>query len=192
MDRSRTSREQKPALISNELTHTIVHKFRTQVQGILVGTNTALLDDPRLTARNWFGEHPTRVVIDRENKIPRDSAIFDGSVPTIVFTGSISQERLDYNKVKQIEIDFSKDVNRQIIDHLYRENICSLLVEGGKQLLTSFIEKGMWDEAYVETSAKTLFAGVRAPEINGRVVAAWNYLSSTQLHLKNKTTRNFL
>lgn len=192
MDRHRTSRDEPPALISNTLTHSIVHKFRTRVQGILVGTNTAVLDNPRLTARNWYGDHPTRVVIDRENKIPADSAIFDGTVATIVFTQSIASERRQYKGVKQIEIDFTKDVNLQILKHLYEENIYSLLVEGGSYLLTSFIEKDLWDEAYVESSHKTLTTGVTAPGIKGRVVAARNYMDSTQLHLKNKTTRNFL
>lgn len=192
MDRHRTTREEKPALISNELTHTIVHKFRTQVQGILVGTNTAILDNPRLTARNWYGDDPTRVVIDRENKIPSDSALLDGTVPTLVFTALIDPARQGFAHVKQIEIDFSEDVNQQILSHLKNEGIHSLLVEGGRKLLTSFIEKDLWDEAYVESSSKILSSGVSAPEIKGRVIAARNYLDSTQLHLKNKTTRNFL
>lgn len=192
MDRHRTSREERPAQISNKLTHSIVHKFRTQVQGILVGTHTALLDNPRLTTRNWFGEHPIRIVIDRENKIPADSAIFDGSAPTIVFTGIVSPKRQDIAQLKQIEIDFTKDTNQQIINCLYREKIHSLLIEGGRQLLSSFIEKKMWDEAYVESSSKMLLNGIKAPDIHGYIEGTKNYLDSVQLHLKNKTTRNFL
>ncbi|NLJ00368.1 MAG: bifunctional diaminohydroxyphosphoribosylaminopyrimidine deaminase/5-amino-6-(5-phosphoribosylamino)uracil reductase RibD [Bacteroidales bacterium] len=192
MDRLRSSRAEKPAKISNELTHAIVHKFRTRVEGILVGTNTALLDNPRLTARNWFGDHPTRVVIDRENKIPMNSAIFDESVPTILFTRAVSPTRESIKNLKQIEIDFSGNTNLQILNHLYQQKIYSLLVEGGKQLLSSFIEKELWDEAYVEFSSKMLLSGIKAPTIHGCVQGARNYLDSTQLHLKNKITRNFL
>lgn len=192
MDRHRASREEKPTQISNSLTHSIVHKFRTQVQGILVGTNTALMDNPRLTSRNWFGDHPTRIVIDRTNKIPENSALFDGSVPTIVFTGTASQNRQGIEQLKQIEIDFERDTNQQILSSLYKENIYSLLVEGGRQLLSSFIEKEMWDEAYVESSSKTLSSGMKSPDIHGYVIDTKRYLNSVQLHLKNKITRKFL
>lgn len=192
MDRLRTSREEKAEQISNPLTSSIVHMFRTRVQGIMVGTNTAMLDNPRLTVRNWHGEHPTRIAIDRTNKIPLDSALFDGTAPTIIFTESISPEREGLQGVKQIVIDFTKDTNQQILNSLFKEKVYTLLVEGGKQLLSSFIDKQMWDEAYVETSGKMLFSGIEAPSIHGHVLGSRNLLGSTQLHLKNRITRNFL
>ncbi len=185
MDRFRISRKEKPERISNDLTHSVVHMFRTKVQGILVGTNTALLDNPRLTARNWFGDHPTRIVIDRENKIPYDSHLFDASAPTIVFTQVALPDR-NNGWVKQIEIDFTKDTNQQILNCLYKEKINSLLVEGGRKLLTSFIDQQMWDEAYVEFSEKALHSGIKAPIISGDIVASRNFFGSTQLHLRNK------
>lgn len=180
-----------PVIISNTMTHTIVHKFRTQVQGIMVGTNTALLDNPQLTARKWFGEDPTRVVIDRQNKIPADASLFDGTVPTIVFTTSAPPHTAKNNYIKYIEIDFSGDICKQISDRLYEEKIYSLLIEGGAQLLASFIEKNMWDEAYVEIAEKALHSGVKAPIIQGDVAAFRNYPGSVQFHLKSKITRNF-
>lgn len=180
-----------PVIISNTLTHTIVHKFRTQVQGIMVGTHTALLDNPQLTTRKWFGHHPTRIVIDRENKIPSDTFLFDGSAPTIVFTASAPPNAAKKEHVKYIEIDFSGDTNKQISDRLYDEKIYSLLIEGGAQLLASFIEKEMWDEAYVEIAEKELHSGVKAPIIQGDVAASRKYPGSVQFHLKSKITRNF-
>lgn len=193
IDHTRTSlKEREPALISNRLTHSIVHKLRTQVQGILVGTQTALMDNPQLTARKWYGNHPIRVVIDRENKIPLTSALFDGKAPTIVFT---SAERSDgpLNKsVKQIVIIFNNETNQQILKHLYHEGVNALLVEGGAFLLSTFIEKNLWDEAFVETSPKMLYAGVKAPDIQGKEVSTKNYLDATQFHLKSQITRNFL
>ncbi|MDD3910508.1 MAG: bifunctional diaminohydroxyphosphoribosylaminopyrimidine deaminase/5-amino-6-(5-phosphoribosylamino)uracil reductase RibD [Proteiniphilum sp.] len=181
-----------PAKISNSFTNTVVHKFRTHAQGIIVGTKTALLDNPQLTARKWFGPHPTRIVIDRENKIPANSALFDGSSPAIVFTASAPAIDKDNKQVKYIEIDFTKDTNRQILSSLYNEKIYSLLVEGGTSLLNSFIEKNLWDEAYVEISDKKLFSGVKAPEIKGKTISVEKYLNSLQFHLKSEITRNFL
>ncbi len=180
-----------PVIISNRMTHSIVHKFRTQVQGIMVGTNTALLDNPRLTARKWFGDDPMRVVIDRENKIPADLFLFDGTVPTIVFTASTPFHAIRQKHVKYIPIDFSGDTNRQILSRLYDEKIYSLLIEGGARLLASFIEKEMWDEAYVEIAEKSLQSGVKAPVVQGDTVTVRNYPGSVQFHLKSKITRNF-
>jgi len=192
IDHARTSlQEKRPAVISNRLTHTLVHKIRTQVQGILVGTRTALLDNPQLTARKWCGPHPVRIVIDRENRIPSSFALFDGTTPTIVFTTAVRRD-LPNEEVKQILIDFHGDTNRQILQCLYREGIYSLLVEGGASLLSSFIRKNMWDEAYVETSKKMLYNGTKAPEIEGEEINTKIYSGSIQFHLKCQITRNFL
>ncbi|WP_414703184.1 bifunctional diaminohydroxyphosphoribosylaminopyrimidine deaminase/5-amino-6-(5-phosphoribosylamino)uracil reductase RibD [Proteiniphilum sp. UBA5384] len=192
MDHFRTPGDGKtPVIISSSLTHTIVHKMRTQVQGIMVGTNTALLDNPQLTARKWFGQHPARVVIDKENKIPANAFLFDGSVPTIVFTASPPHDAIKKTQLKYIDIDFSGDTNQQILDRLYKEKILSLLVEGGAQLLDSFIEKGMWDEAYIEIAEKPLHTGTKAPNIEGNVITSVKYPGSVQFHLKSKITRNF-
>ncbi len=181
----------RPVTISNELTHTIVHKFRTEVQGIMVGTNTARLDNPQLTARKWFGNDPTRIVIDKDHTIPADAPLFDGTVPTIVFTASVPPCTFADNNVKYCEIDFSGDTNQQIIDRLYDEKIYSLLIEGGAQLLSSFIDKQMWDEAYVEVAEKKLYSGVQAPPIKGDILGTRNFPGSIQFHLKSKITRNF-
>lgn len=181
----------RPVIISNAVTHSIVHKFRTEVQGIMVGTNTALLDNPQLTARKWYGEDPIRVVIDRENKIPADQFLFDGMVNTIVFTASTPFHTIKQKHVKYIPIDFSGDTNRQILTRLYDEKVYSLLIEGGARLLTSFIEKEMWDEAYVEIAEKKLHSGVEAPAVQGKIEILRNYPGSVQFHLKSKITRNF-
>lgn len=184
--------DKPPTIISNKLTNSMVHKFRTQVQSILVGTNTAILDNPKLTARKWYGDDPTRIVIDKDNKIPLNNSLFDRSVPTIVFTASIPGNKENYDNLKFIEIDFSKDTNKLILDHLYNENIYSLLVEGGSNLLASFIGKNLWDEAYIEVSEKKIYEGVVSPEIKGCVINTKSYLNSTQYHLKSKISRNFL
>ena len=186
----RSTTKKAPAQISNDLTHSIVHRFRTHVQGIMVGTDTALLDNPKLTARKWFGNNPTRIVIDREAKIPSNAAIFSEDSAVIVFTQSGYPVRK--RNIKPIIIDFNRDTNRQILKHLYAEKIYSVLVEGGTRLLSTFIDKNLWDEAYIEIAATKLISGVKAPEISMDNAITKKYLDSTQHHLKNKITQNFL
>ena len=191
IDHNRSSAEEKaPALISNELTHSIVHKFRTQVQGIMVGTNTALLDNPKLTARKWFGNNPVRIMIDRDAKISPEAAIFNDDTKVIFFTQS--DYPIKKNNIKSIVINFNEDTNIQILKHLYAERIFSVIVEGGARLLSTFIEKNIWDEAYVEISEKKLISGVEAPKISMDNAIIKKYLDSAQHHLKNKITQNFL
>jgi diaminohydroxyphosphoribosylaminopyrimidine deaminase/5-amino-6-(5-phosphoribosylamino)uracil reductase len=192
IDRIRSSRDERPARLSNDLTSCLAHLLRTRVQGVIVGTRTALLDDPRLTVRHWYGHQPTRVVIDRMNRIPNESALFDGSAPTIVFTESVSPARSEKPGVKQIKTDFSKEAIQRLLQQLYDEEILTLLVEGGSRLLTSFIEQQLWDEAYVETSGKVLHSGIKAPCIEGFTVSNERFLHASRLHLKNQITRNFL
>ncbi|MDI9604437.1 MAG: bifunctional diaminohydroxyphosphoribosylaminopyrimidine deaminase/5-amino-6-(5-phosphoribosylamino)uracil reductase RibD [Bacteroidota bacterium] len=192
IDRIRTSREERPSKLSNELTNCLAHRLRTRVQGVMVGTRTALLDDPKLTVRHWYGHQPTRVVIDRTNLVPNDSALFNGSAPTIIFTESVTPERSKMPGVKQIKIGFSNETIQQVLRQLYDENIRTLLVEGGSQLLSSFIEQQLWDEAFVETSCKILHSGIKAPSIDGDTVSNERFLHATRLHLKNQITRNFL
>jgi len=160
------------------------------VQGIMVGTNTALLDNPKLNARKWFGNNPTRIVIDKDAKIPSNAEIFNDDANVIVFTQS--DYPIKKNNIKPIAIDFSEDTNRQILKYLYAEKIYSVIVEGGAYLLYSFIEKKLWDEAYVEISKKKLISGVKAPEISMVNAIIKKYLDSSQHYLKNKITQNFL
>lgn len=181
-----------PVIISNKLTHSIVHRFRTRVQGILVGTNTAILDNPQLTSRKWYGGNPTRITIDRENKIPRSHRIFDGKASTIIFTETTPVLSEHIPNLSFIEIDFSQQTNKQILNHLYQNNIYSVLVEGGSKLLTGFIQNNLWDEAYIEVADITLSSGVKAPEINGSEIEVKQYLNSSQFLLKRKITRNIL
>ncbi len=184
-----------PAKLSNSITQCLSHKLRTENSGIMIGTNTALLDNPQLTARKWFGDNPVRVVIDKENKIPHTFSIFNDQAKTIVFTQNALDPKINlFNNANVIEkqIDFSGDTNRQILDCLYEEGVNSVIIEGGTQLLTSFVDKNMWDEAFVEISDKKLVNGVKSPAIDGEKMAVKTYCGSIRIHLKNKITRNFL
>lgn len=152
----------KPALLSSPLTSMLVHKKRAETDAIMVGRRTALLDNPSLTVRNWYGRNPIRIITDSNLTLPPDLHIFDGSVPTIIFT---AKEHPEEKNVTYITIDFERQPLLQIMEELYRRKIQSLLVEGGSQLLQSFIDMDLWDEAYVEKCPVRLHSGVKAPEI---------------------------
>lgn len=152
-----------PVILSSAETQMLVHKHRSECKAILVGRRTALLDNPSLTVRSWWGENPLRLVIDRENSLPASLHLFDGTVPTVVFTAKEQENR---NGVEYCKLDFSSNILPQIMSCLYERGIQSLLVEGGRELLQSFIDSGLWDEAYIERSACSLSNGVSAPVLS--------------------------
>ncbi len=148
-------------LISNELTNRLVHKWRAEEAAIMVGTNTALNDDPSLTTRLWPGENPVRIVIDKELKLPGNLKLFDKKTRTIVF----NNKREDNDAMLSYYLlDKSKDGLSQIMEELYRERLQSVMVEGGTKLLQSFIDAGLWDEARVICNEQlTIWSGLDAP-----------------------------
>ena len=125
--------------ISNALSHRLSHKWRSEEDAIMVGTNTALHDNPRLNVREWTGRNPVRIVIDRNKRLPKDLHLFDDSVKTLILSDPFSWE--EYQK----------------------EKLQSIIIEGGTQLLQSFIEAELFDEIRVFRSQKQLKKGILAP-----------------------------
>ncbi|HWK04355.1 MAG TPA: bifunctional diaminohydroxyphosphoribosylaminopyrimidine deaminase/5-amino-6-(5-phosphoribosylamino)uracil reductase RibD [Puia sp.] len=181
-------------LISNEYSNRLVHKWRSEEAAILVGTNTALADDPALTVRLWTGPDPIRLVIDRELRLPSSLRLFDGTVRTIVFN-TVKQEQkgnLTYYRLRETGDRSESPIgdNRligksslvpQLVNALYELKILSVLVEGGAALLQSFIDEGYWDEARVITNNELEIAdGLAAPVLkNASVLPAETLLSDT-------------
>jgi diaminohydroxyphosphoribosylaminopyrimidine deaminase / 5-amino-6-(5-phosphoribosylamino)uracil reductase len=160
-------------LISHETTNRQVHKWRSEEASILVGTNTALLDNPSLTNRLWPAKNPIRLVIDSNLKIQATSHLLDGSVQTIVFN-SLRQEQA--GAILYYKIAENKSWVLQITEALYQMNIQSLLVEGGATLLQSFIDENYWDEARVITNTEMEVSdGLKAPRLKN----AEKYFSET-------------
>ncbi|RTY88569.1 bifunctional diaminohydroxyphosphoribosylaminopyrimidine deaminase/5-amino-6-(5-phosphoribosylamino)uracil reductase RibD [Flavobacterium sp. GT3R68] len=157
--------EQKPVWISNLFSRQLVHKWRTEEQSILVGTQTVVDDNPKLDARDWSGNNPVKIVIDRNNRISKESHIFDSPRNTIIFNSGT------YNAVKEnvtsVGIDFSKNICEQIVAFLHQNEIQSVIIEGGRQTLQSFIDSNLWDEARVFKGSVELRNGTRAPFLNG-------------------------
>jgi diaminohydroxyphosphoribosylaminopyrimidine deaminase/5-amino-6-(5-phosphoribosylamino)uracil reductase len=138
------------------------HKRRAEVDAILVGTETARVDDPQLNLRYWAGKAPVRVVLDRKLSLPETLHLFDGTIPTLVFS---TQKHINKSNVEYItlsEASFSLDA---ILQELAARNIQSLLVEGGAKVHQSFIDLGLWDEAYIERSSLILGDGVPAARL---------------------------
>ncbi|MBI5218934.1 MAG: bifunctional diaminohydroxyphosphoribosylaminopyrimidine deaminase/5-amino-6-(5-phosphoribosylamino)uracil reductase RibD [Bacteroidia bacterium] len=158
----------EPTRITNDICNIWVHKWRAEEDAFMVGTNTAINDNPRLTTREWAGKNPLRVVLDKDLRIPLTYHIFDQSAPTLIFTNkkAISKKNIEYCKIK-----VGKNMLRNILTELHARNIQSVVVEGGAQLLNNFIEENLWDEARVFTADTLFYKGLSAPKINGTIIA---------------------
>lgn len=171
IDYSRT--DGKPVILSSPLTSMLVHKKRAEHSAILVGTRTAELDNPGLNVRHWYGRSPVRIVLDRQQKLSPSLHLFDGSVPTLVFT------EIPHAPLPNVEYlpvsDYRQNILPEIMEMLYTRGLQSLLVEGGSQTLQSFIDAGLWDEIFVEEAPHLLHSGVKAPEISDGYPFATEY-----------------
>lgn len=147
--------------ITNEYTDKLVHKWRSEEAGILIGTNTALADNPMLTTRKWNGASPIRLVLDMRLRLPETLHVFDKRTPAIIFN-TVKQEEtlnLSYCLLKN-----DAKLVPQLCNALYKRNIQSVIVEGGAKLLQSFIDENIWDEANVITNTGlTAEDGLAAP-----------------------------
>jgi diaminohydroxyphosphoribosylaminopyrimidine deaminase/5-amino-6-(5-phosphoribosylamino)uracil reductase len=162
-------------LISHPETNRLVHKWRSEEAAILVGTETALRDDPSLDNRLWTGNSPVRMVIDLSLRLPATLRLFNRQRPTIVFNHL--KEGKDGN-LHYLQLQ-PGDTIKQILHACYRLNLQSILVEGGARLLNSFIEAGVWDEVRVITNtAQHIGNGLSAPAVN-----SWQPVSSETLGL---------
>ena len=149
--------------ISNDFTNRLVHKWRSEEAAILVGTNTALIDDPELNNRLWSGSNPVRLIADMHLRLPHSLKIFNSNQPTIIFN-SIQHAEDKNPGYYQVTEDIS--LVHQMLNACYQKNIQSILVEGGSILLQSFINEGMWDEARIITNTNMYIEeGLNAPHL---------------------------
>jgi diaminohydroxyphosphoribosylaminopyrimidine deaminase/5-amino-6-(5-phosphoribosylamino)uracil reductase len=151
-------------LISNDYSNRLVHKWRSEEAGILIGTATAQKDNPSLTTRSWTGKNPVRIIIDNQLKLSSKLNVFDHQETTII-----------YNKLKNaiegnlqfIKLD-NDDFLEQLLHSVYKMNIQSILVEGGSKTLQSFIDADLWDEARIITNEQMIIEnGIAAPQMKG-------------------------
>ena len=164
--------------ISNYISDRLVHKWRSEEAGILIGTNTALNDDPQLNNRLWYGKNPVRLVIDLNLRLPGNLKIFDGTQPTIIFN---YKHQLQQGQITYQKLSITESVCKQIMAVCYSLQITSLLIEGGSQTLQTFINEGLWDEARVICNNDLILdGGVAAPNLKGyKMVRKEQYLNDT-------------
>jgi len=168
-------------LISGPQAARVTHQLRATRQGILVGTNTALFDDPELTTRHWPGPHPVRLVLDRQLRLPASLHLFNGEQRSIVFNELRSERHFNLEYVR-LERMADRDMVPRLLMKLYELGIHSLLVEGGAALLQCFLDSGIWDEAWRFTSRTLhLRKGIPAPLLQGGVFDGSEPLGADQL-----------
>ncbi len=174
----------EPTWITGEKALVRVHEMRAMEDAILVGTNTALKDNPSLTVRHCPGRNPVRLVIDNHLRLPKHLHLFDGTVKTIVFNSVKDEEK---GNVEFVRIGFDKNLVTHILEVLYRKKIQSVIIEGGKQLLDSFAEANLWDEAFRFVGNKFFNTGINAPKITGNVIYTVKFDSDELLIYHNKS-----
>ena len=128
----------------------------------MVGTNTAVVDNPALTARGWPGENPIRITVDNKGRIPSTSQILNDEAETIIYCDRL-KEGAQYSNY--VEVAEGTEQLPAIMADLHKRDVTSLMVEGGQQLLSSFIECRLWDEARVFTGTPDFIEGRKAPQL---------------------------
>lgn len=149
--------------ISNEYSRQLVHQWRSEEDAVLVGTRTAAHDNPALTVREWTGRNPVRIVIDRFLRLPETLRLFDQTEKTICYNLLKHEEHKNLLLIRLGEEGFIE----QLVEDLFRQNIQSVIVEGGAQTLQFFIDLKLWDEARIFTASRFFGNGIIAPIIQG-------------------------
>ncbi|MEP1094926.1 MAG: bifunctional diaminohydroxyphosphoribosylaminopyrimidine deaminase/5-amino-6-(5-phosphoribosylamino)uracil reductase RibD [Cyclobacteriaceae bacterium] len=167
--------------ISNEKSRQLVHKWRSEEDAILVGTNTAIHDNPSLTVREWEGRNPTRILLDSNLEVDQDTNLFNREASTLIFNTSLEKEE-GLNKWVKIEDITAKSILRK----LHEQNIQSIIVEGGTQTLNSFIEEDCWDEARIFTASEKFGSGISAPKIEGKLIGEETFSGDILKTYRNK------
>jgi len=153
--------KQKPVWITNEFSRQLVHKWRSEEKAILVGTQTIIDDNPKLDVRDWTGNNPIRIVLDQNNRISKESHIYDNRLKTIIFS-NFAKANNGENTTFEV-IDFKQNIAEQILNVLYNHQIQSVIIEGGLQTLQTFIDENLWDEARVFIGNLSFTNGIKAP-----------------------------
>jgi diaminohydroxyphosphoribosylaminopyrimidine deaminase/5-amino-6-(5-phosphoribosylamino)uracil reductase len=185
----------EPFWITNAFSKRLVHKWRSEVDAILVGTNTAKIDNPQLTNRLYVGKSPVRIVLDRHLQLSEQLHLFDLSQPTLVVTETpipdarfripdLPPQNLDY-----LSIAFDQNLLSHLLEQLHKRKITTLLVEGGATLLQSFIQQNLWDEARILIGSRVLQHGIPAPGLSGELVQQYRLGGDQILCYQNIHTR---
>ena len=176
--------------ISSQQANWLVQKMRGEEQAILIGAQTAINDNPQLTAR-LNNKNPIRIVIDKNLSLNQNLKIFDNNAKTLIFSNIEPTKPLTLNQ-EIIKIDFNENIAAQILEKLYNYQIQSVIVEGGTKTHNLFIKSNLWDEAIVFTGNKIFKQGTKAAEISGNLVFQTSIGESQIMIFKNENYLNFI
>lgn len=182
-----------PTWITNELSKTFVHKWRAEEQAILIGTNTAKVDNPALTTRYWPGKNPLRIILDPLNELPPKLKIFNTDAETVVFTNKYNKnitKKYSNSKIGIEFVDNNQGLDKKLFKFFVNHNIQSVIIEGGAKVLNYFIANDLWDEARIFVGNKKFMKGIHAPQINGKILKEETLGNSKLFFIKNKTIFN--
>jgi diaminohydroxyphosphoribosylaminopyrimidine deaminase/5-amino-6-(5-phosphoribosylamino)uracil reductase len=170
------SKKDTQTWLSNEYTRVLTHQWRSEVDAIMVGKNTVLIDNPSLDVRNYFGESPVRIVLDSQLAINQKYKLIHDDFPTIIF----NQLKNETDKNKRYIMVESLDEIETVLSKIYQLGITSVLIEGGAILLKSFVKSGLWHEARVIKTTSKLKDGIPAPMVDG-ILLEKKYLKSDEI-----------
>jgi len=173
--------------ISNELSRKLVHRWRTEEDAFLIGTQTAAADNPQLNVREWTGRNPVRVVLDRSLRLNSSLHLFDGLQPTICYNTIRNEEKKNLSYVKVDPADFLHNV----VNDLFTRKIQSVVIEGGAKTLELFIDADLWDEARVLVSELEFGSGVKAPALSAQPSSTEKIGDNSFLLYQNFSIRPF-
>lgn len=152
--------------ISGPETSLLTHKWRSEIDGILVGHNTVITDDPQLTTRLVDGSNPLRIILTNDpSELSSKKVATDGN-PSL-FVGSHNLKESE-KEVLYMDQNLNGDNLIYLLKALFQKGIFYLMVEGGGKTLKMFIDQGLWDEARIIKSNQSLISGIRAPQVTGR------------------------
>lgn len=178
---------EKEIHLSGGDTDILVHKWRSEVDGIMVGNRTALVDNPTLNTRHYPGDDPTRIVFDYHEILDKSSNLLSGDIPTIVLSKNLKP---DHGHVTYLVAE-EPDNLQSILQAIYEKGINTLLIEGGAYTINQFLEASLWDEARVITCPVSLGSGVKAPQIVGKMVKEVSLIDDRVTYIRNPALKIF-
>lgn len=175
--------------ISGEYSRRLTHRLRMEADAIVIGSSTAMLDDPVLNNRYYFGKSPVKVVVSPKSELPVSLRLFHGESPVLYVHSGKGAKGSFPEKVKQVFIDpGEKDIILAMLTEFASMNLGIILIEGGARTLSSFIRRGLWDEAWVLQSKTAFFPeGLSAPRIPFPCIREETLGADRVLYYRNKT-----
>jgi diaminohydroxyphosphoribosylaminopyrimidine deaminase/5-amino-6-(5-phosphoribosylamino)uracil reductase len=176
----------KQTWLSNPFSGVLVHKWRSECDAILIGKNTALIDNPKLNVRHYIGQNPLRILLDSHLEVNADAAIVSDQQSTIVFNHLINEET---DALSYIKVEDTRNIS-EILHQLFQKGINSIIVEGGLQVLNSFIQHNLWHEARIIRTDQSLNDGIPSPNIVGKLYRKIKLVGDEVLYIKNNRQYN--